>query len=417
MTRLATEHASGIVDKIISNNAGRDPERLNMKYDKMAQNSFIFLRGACHLFYEALPDSPLFHEVPPAWCCGDLHFENVGSYKGDNRLVYFDINDYDEAALAPVTWDIVRLLTSIQCGAEALKATHAETLAVSHACLEAYRNALICGKPLWVERETSGGLVNELLTALEGRQRSVFLDKRTVRKGHRRSLIVDGVKALQASHAQKQSVTLFMDQYAAIQPNPKFFEVLDIGRRIAGTGSLGVERFVVLVEGKGSPDGNYLLDIKEAKPSAMLPRLTRLGIKQPTWPDEASRVVAIQKRMQAVDHAFLQPVKLDGLPCILKGLQPSEDRVLISEWGKKLDRLKEVVATMGRILAWDQLRASGRSGAASADQLIAFAEQDNWMPEMLEVAAEMTKITELHWQTFVEAYAKKQLMPFNLNKG
>jgi len=416
MTKLAKEHASGIVEKIITNNAGRDPERLKLKYDKMAQNSFIFLRGACHLFYESLPDSPVFCDVPLAWCCGDLHFENVGSYKGDNRLVYFDINDYDEAALAPVTWDIVRLLTSIQCGAEALKATHAETLAVSLACLESYRNALIHGKPLWVERETSGGLVNELLTALEARQRSDFLDKRTIRKGHQRSLIVDGVKALPASHAQKKSVTLFMDQYAATQPNPKFFEVIDIGLRIAGTGSLGVERFVVLVEGKCSPDGNYLLDIKEAKPSAMLPHLTLLGIKQPDWPDEASRVVLVQKRMQAVDHAFLEPVKLNGLSCILKGLQPSEDRVSIGEWGKKLDRLKEVVATMGRILAWDQLRASGRSGAASADELIAFAQTDNWIPEILKTATEMTKITEWHWKIFLEAYTKKELMTFNLNK-
>ena len=66
-------------------------------------------------------------------------------------------------------------------------------------------------------------------------------------------------------------------------------------------------------------------------------------------------------------------MKLDGLPCILRGLQPSEDRVAIGEWGRKLDRLKEVVTTMGRILAWDQLRASGRSGAANADRLSAFA--------------------------------------------
>ena len=104
------------------------PSVLAMKYAKMAQNPFIFLRGACHLFYDALPDTPLFQEAPLAWCCGDLHFENFGSYKGDNRLVYFDINDYDEAALAPVTWDMVRLLTSIQCGADALNATQAEAL-------------------------------------------------------------------------------------------------------------------------------------------------------------------------------------------------------------------------------------------------------------------------------------------------
>ncbi|MEJ1959454.1 MAG: DUF2252 family protein [Nitrosomonadales bacterium] len=155
--------------------------------------------------------------------------------------------------------------------------------------------------------------------------------------------------------------------------------------------------------GKGSPDGNYLLDIKEAKPSAMVPHLVRFGIKQPAWPDEASRVVAVQNRMQAVDHAFLHAVNLDGIPCILMGLQPSEDRVSIGEWGKKLDRLKEVVTTMGRILAWDQLRASGRSGSASADELIAFAHRGDWAAEMMETAGEMTLITQQHWKIFTGA--------------
>ena len=408
MSKQPSVDSSNIIEAIFSNNAGRDPERLAMKYAKMAQSPFIFLRGSCHLFYDALPDSPLFRDTPLAWCCGDLHFENFGSYKGDNRLVYFDINDYDEAALAPVTWDMIRLLTSIQCEADALNATHAEALAVSQSCLDAYRSALINGKPLWVERETSGGLVNALLTTLQGRERAAFLDKRTIRKGHRHSLILDGVKALPASDAQKKIVTGFMDDFASRQPSPKFFEVLDIGRRIAGTGSLGVERFVVLVEGKGSPDGNYLLDIKEAKPSALAPHLARLGIKQPTWPDEASRVVSVQNRMQAIDHAFLQAVKLDGLPCILRGLQPSEDRVAIGEWGKKLDRLKEVVSTMGRILAWDQLRASGRSGAVSADELIAFAQRNDWMKEMLDVATEMTLTTQQHWKIFMEAFNSRQ---------
>jgi len=397
-----------IIEAIHSNNDGRDPERLSMKYAKMAQSPFIFLRGACHLFYDGLPDTSLFLDAPLAWCCGDLHFENYGSYKGDNRLVYFDINDYDEAALAPATWDIVRLLTSIQCGADSLNATRAEALAVCQNCLDSYRNALINGKPLWVERETSVGLVNALLTTLQGRERAAFLDKRTIRKNRYRSLILDGVKALPASDAQKKLVTEFMDNFASTQPDPKFYGVLDIGRRIAGTGSLGVERFVVLVEGKGSPDGNYLLDIKEAKPSALAPHLARLGIKQPTWPDEASRVVSVQKRMQAIDHAFLQPVKLDGLPCILKGLQPSEDRVAIGDWGKKLDRLKGVVSIMGRILAWDQLRASGRSGSASADELIAYAQGGAWVKEMLDAATEMTLATQQQWKAFTGSLENQQ---------
>jgi len=409
MSKPSRLNPANILEAISRTNAGRDPDRLAIKYSKMAQSPFVFLRGECHLFYDALPDTPLFHTAPLAWCCGDLHFENFGSYKGDNRLVYFDINDYDQAALAPASWDIVRLLTSIQCGAEALKASHAESLAVSRSCLEAYRDSLTRGKPLWVERKTSTGLVNDLLTDLQSRDRAAFLDKRTISKSGRRSLKLDGAKALPASDAQKKKVTAFMKRFGATQDDPGFFEVLDVARRIAGTGSLGVERFVVLIEGKGSPNGNYLIDIKEAKSSAMLPHLARLGIRQPRWADEAVRVVSIQNWMQAVNHAFLHAVKVDGISSCLRGLQPSEDRVAVGEWGKKLDRLKDVVSTMGRILAWDQLRASGRSGSANADDLIAFGQRSDWGTDMLETAAQMAKLTGQQWKIFVGALPQMKI--------
>lgn len=403
MSKLSPSAATDVVAAIRAGNAGRDPERLAMKYAKMAQSPFIFLRGACHLFYGALADSPSLHQAPLAWSCGDLHFENFGSYKGDNRLVYFDINDFDEAALAPATWDLLRLLTSIRCGADELRVSAEEARAVSRSCLDAYRQALIRGKPLWVEAETASGLIKDLFDNLQTLKRRDFLNKRTVLKGGLRSLKLDGIKALPASSEQKQRVGHFMKAFAATQSDPGFFEVLDIGRRIAGTGSLGVERFVVLVAGKGSPDSNYLLDIKEARPSAQAPALARLNITQPAWPDEASRVVGVQQRMQAIDHAFLQTAKLDGLSCILRGLQASEDRVAIGEWGKKLDRLQNVVASMGRILAWDQLRAAGRSGSAGADALIDFAQDGGWTEEILGTAKAMSELNRQQWQTFGDA--------------
>lgn len=393
-----------VFDAIARLNAGRDPQRLAMKYAKMATSPFIFLRGACHLFYDFLPDLGGLTGAPPAWCCGDLHFENFGSYKGDNRQVYFDINDYDEAALAPCTWDIVRLLTSIRCGAEAINADAAQAEAASRACLTRYREALLRGKPLWVERETSSGLINKLLESLREQQRAAFLDRRTERKGHHRTIRCDGTKALPASPEQQAKVRVFMADYAAGQEKPGFFEVLDVARRIAGTGSLGVERYVVLVAGKGAPDGCYLIDIKEARPSALMPHLARLGLAQPSWRDDAQRVVTIQKRMQAVDHAFLEAVELDGVPSLLKGLQASEDRVDIGAWGRKQERLEDVVGTMGRILAWDQLRASGHGGAACADALSDFAAGSTWESDILEAARLQTETTIRHWQLFRTAW-------------
>ena len=83
-----------IVLDILNFNAGRDSERLAMKYHNMRRDAFVFLRGTCHLFYARLPRHTLFQSAPLAWCCGDMHLENFGSYKADNRLVYFDINDF-----------------------------------------------------------------------------------------------------------------------------------------------------------------------------------------------------------------------------------------------------------------------------------------------------------------------------------
>ena len=86
------------IERIRSFNDEREPERLRIKFDKMAADPFSFFRGTCHLFYADWPKHTPLDEAPAAWLCGDLHLENFGSYKGDNRLTYFDINDFDEAA-------------------------------------------------------------------------------------------------------------------------------------------------------------------------------------------------------------------------------------------------------------------------------------------------------------------------------
>jgi len=385
-------------------NLGRDPERLALKYAKMRQSPFIFLRGACHLFYNAIPQVEALTHAPLAWACGDLHFENFGSYKGDNRLVYFDINDFDEAALAPCTWDLLRLLTSLQCGAADLKANAAQAQALSQACVSAYQQALLRGKALWVEGETASGVVAELFERLKDRRRVDFLNQRTVqRKSGQRQLKVDGQKALPVTDDERQRVTAFVQRYAAQQAHPGFFEVLDVARRIAGTGSLGLPRYAVLVEGKGSPDANVLLDLKTAQPSSLIPALNALGVKQPAWADEAQRIVGVQRRMQAVDHAFLAPVEFEGRPWVLKGLQPSEDRVDMAQGKANPEGLLATAQTLGRVLAWDQLRASGRSGSASADALIAFAQQPHWPEAVLEAALQMVNVTQTQWQAFSDS--------------
>lgn len=62
----------------------------------------------------------MFKTAPAVWSCGDLHLENFGSFKADNGLTQFDINDFDESALAPATWELVRFVTSVLIGADTL---------------------------------------------------------------------------------------------------------------------------------------------------------------------------------------------------------------------------------------------------------------------------------------------------------
>ena len=390
-----------VVESIRSYNAKRDPERLQRKYLAMRHDPFTFLRGTCHLFYARLPSAKALDKAPPTWVCGDLHLENMGSYKGDNRLVYFDLNDFDEAALAPCTWELIRLLTSVHIAATSLSLTTGQANVLCRRVIDSYVEALHQGKARWVERDTATGMVGDLLSSLRGRLRPHFLDSRTERKGKLRKLRTDGKRALPATDKQREKVTALIHKIGAKEPNPEFYKVLDVARRIAGTGSLGVERYAILVEGKGSPDGNYLLDLKQAMPSSLV---SHLDIAQPDWANEAERVVTVQRRMQAISPAFLRAVTMGRKSYVLRGLQPTEDRVALTEWHGKLERLEGVLDTMGKLTAWAQLRSSGRQGSATIDQLIAFSEKRRWPAQLRELAKECTKQVRRDWKTYGKAY-------------
>ncbi|WP_050475652.1 DUF2252 domain-containing protein [Herbaspirillum rhizosphaerae] len=390
-----------IINRVRKANAGRDPERLAMKYAALRSDPFVFLRGTCHLFYDRLPKSGMFASSPPVWCCGDLHLENFGSYKGDNRLAYFDVNDFDEAAMAPATWELSRFIVSILVGAPALGLPYADAAMLAEHFIDAYIAALALGKARWVERETSSGMVGALLEQVRLRSRIEFLDKRTQQKGRRRRLRIDGKKLLPVSDAQRHKIHTFLDTFACTQTQPAFYQILDVARRVAGTGSLGVERYAILVEGKGSPDQNYLLDLKQALPSSIA---GHLGHLQPHWRTEAERVVALQRRMQAVSIAFLHAVEIGGQSYVLRALQPIEDRVPLAGQKHHIDHLIGVIKVMGQCVAWSQLRSGGRDGSAIADELIAFAARGKWRSKLLPACAELAAEVQQDWRTYCEAY-------------
>ena len=84
-------------------------------------------------------------------------------------------------------------------------------------------------------------------------------------------------------------------------------------------------------------------------PSSLLPKLK---VPQPKWETDAHRVVAVQRRMQAVPMAFLQPVWFAQNPYILRALQPSEDRVSLKASLRTQSELEVVIGSLGRLVEW-----------------------------------------------------------------
>ena len=369
-----------VINEIRAFNAGREQERLQLKFQKMRMDAFSFFRGTCHLFYNRLAEIKLIKSAPIVWVCGDLHLENFGSYKGSNRLAYFDLNDFDEAALAPASWDLVRILTSFIVGAESLSIRLPEAQKLCSIFLNSYSSALAQGKAYWIEDETARGLIRVLLGSLQSRKRASFIRSRTVTKGRSCVLKIDGKKTLAATAAQRSAVIDFMHRFAKTQSQPKFFKVLDVARRIAGTGSLGVQRYVILIEGKGSTGGHYLLDLKQSLSSCVASHFDAL---QPSWRSQAHRVVELQRRMQAMPAAMLQAVRFDGSAYVLRELQPTEDRVSLDRAQQNTGELEITVEAMGQMLAWAQLRSAGRNGSATADELIYFSQRKKWKEKLL----------------------------------
>ncbi|HMH25601.1 MAG TPA: DUF2252 family protein [Gemmatimonadaceae bacterium] len=385
-------------------NAGREPERLALKYRAMCKSPFAFFRGTAHLFWEDVAArSPALPRGPLVWASGDLHFENFGSFQGDNGLSYFDLNDFDEAALAPATWEVARFVASAYVAAPSLDLTRTEANDLVKSFLDAYQTALADGKARWIERATARGMVRTLLRRVSKQTRAMLLNSRTTVKKGKRRIRVDGRRALPITESQRTRVTRRLDNFAKSQPDPDFFRVLDVARRVAGLGSLGLERYIVLV--RGDRDGNAILDAKEATPST-LARFEKL--RQPAWKSEADRVVAIQHRMQAIAPAMLHAKKIGRGGYVLRELQPSSDRLTLDDARGDHRHLRSAAKSMGRVTAWAQLRSSGRQGSATADDLIAFAGANGWKQRLIDFGRSYESQVKRDYQQFLGAQKERE---------
>jgi uncharacterized protein (DUF2252 family) len=383
-----------IRDRVNEFNKGVPLFLLKVKYKRMSESAFRFFRGTCHLFYEDLGKNNSFPSSPICWITGDLHLENFGSYKGDNGLVYFDVNDFNEAVLAPVTWEIARMITSIFVGLDDLQIGHRETEEMGTLFLKTYSSILSLGKPRYIEAKIAKGIVRDFLDRVSARTLEELLEERVSKKGKELKLCIDGERHLKLETELRDKLKDFIEGW--IRNNHPKYRCVDIAFRIAGTGSVGVKRYVFLLKHLEKEKNYLMIDMKQATRSA----LEKFApVKQPRWLNEGERMVSVQQYMQNVCPALLSFVSFDREPFLIKKLQPSEDRVNFRLLKKRQKDISQFIKEMAALAASAHLRSAARKGAATPDELMAFGNSDSWQNEILSFSREYAaQVKRYHYE-------------------
>lgn len=91
-------------------NATRLPQLIPVRFARMLESPFAFLRGSAAVMAADLAPAPVTGLRVQA--CGDMHVSNFGVYASAERSLVFGINDFDETFPGPWEWDVKRLAAS-----------------------------------------------------------------------------------------------------------------------------------------------------------------------------------------------------------------------------------------------------------------------------------------------------------------
>jgi len=388
---------ASVIRKINEYNAGMSAPLHELKWNALKESPFRFYRGTCHLFAADFVKLYRYKPKVKSWICGDLHFENFGSYKGESRLVYFDLNDFDEAILAGPEPEVARFLTSIIIAAGQMKVAAIGLHKTLHDVMAAYVTTIVNGKALMLEQEVAHGEFKKYFEHLNTFDRESFIAKRTYK--HKGALLLkpDDVHFMSLDDSRKAKV------YEGLRPllDTERFEHLvfeDAVFRIAGTGSLGLERYCVLCFSK-KKGKRYLIDVKQARRSCFT---DLIKIKQPRFKNDADRVNTVGNLMEFNAPAFSSMIYIDSQCYTVKELQYMADRMSLADFGNDFGTFSAVAREMAVLMGYAHIRSSGHLGASTADDLKKFAEKKQWQKDIIELSGELAKKNGKYFREFTK---------------
>lgn len=316
----------------------RVQELAPIRRERMAASAFAFFRGTAAIMARDLAQTPSSGIRVQA--CGDAHVANFGLFHSPERRLVFDINDFDETSRAPWEWDVKRLAASLEiCGRERGFSDKARGAVVSTA-MASYRSAMrdfarMGSMDVWYAHMDAEELYERMMQAATKRERRETEElfdkarsKNSARAVSKLTEVVDGELRIVSdpplivplrelvqrrtgidlpdfdAEERERITALLLSRYRKNLPDDRRLLVeqyrgVDIARKVVGVGSVGLQAWIVVMEG-ATPDDHLVLQIKEARASVL---------EQFAGEDDSAsagrRVVRGQKAMQTASDVLL----------------------------------------------------------------------------------------------------------------
>lgn len=368
-------------------NAGRLPDLVPVRWGRMLESPFAFMRGAAGLMAVDLAHTP--STGVQVQLCGDAHMANFGVFASPERRLLFDVNDFDETTPGPWEWDLKRLAASAAVIARLAGLPSDQQAKTAHAAARAYRHHMtrFAGMgtlEVWYERVDAKAALRTIgratpapvRAAVTGAHRQTSraeLPKLTVRVDGGRRRIVDHPPLVSHQGVDRDSPTVhkaFTKYPETLESDRKVllqrFELVDLALKVVGVGSVGTRCFVaLLMSDVGDP---LFLQIKEAGASVVASSVPKRppgavrasGGASPETPRSGGRrVVSGQRLMQAASDIFLGWANAEGTDFYVRQLRDMKATIGTASLGAR------GLVGYAKLCGWALARAHARSGAAA----------------------------------------------------
>jgi uncharacterized protein (DUF2252 family) len=341
-----------------------DADAFRTKFRKMAADPFAFYRGSACLFYadmDDLGDRWADERTSRVWIQGDLHAENFGTYMDGAGRIVFDVNDFDEAYVGHVSWDLRRFCASFALLAWR-KALGDDVISdLLRTYLSAYLDQVAAfarsddDRSFALTATDTEGAVRTAILETTLRTRASLLDRMTVVEEYRRRF-ADGGRTRRLDDGERDLVLAALERWRTtvvppVRRRDVAYDVKDvIGTGGFGIGSAGLPAYNVLLEGYDQAlENDVVLSIKQGNVAAPS-RIVRDEWIAGHFEHHGHRTAVSQRALQSNASQFLGHTEIDGVGFVVQELSPYENDL---DWEDltEPEEIAPVLTQLGRATA------------------------------------------------------------------